>query len=432
MLTLVGSFLGLTKALAQPTIVSTVPSDGATGVSTTNAVVFTFSEAMDPNATTNLFYDESTFAVLTTTPVWSAGNTVLSCTPSPAFPADTGILWEVISQNPAGTPLSGTTAGTFTTGSGPGGGGGYGTNQYTTFSFGLVDYYQQTNSSAPTVYTNLSYLFLSEVTLASNRTALDVTLELPSTSVSNLSQDPFSPDEFYLDVYSSNQTALDATFGYGNYIFTVTAASSNQQVTVNLPSTVVQPGAPQIADYTAAQSVNPAQPFTLTWNTFSGGTASDFIYVSVGTNFSTPTPGSSNAFPGTASSVVIPAGTLQTNTSYEAIIGFYHYHSVTNKPSYISAAYRGSITVFKLSTTGGATNSPMVLTNVALSGDILSFNVTSAIGQSLIVQYAADLNAPSNQWQTLLSTTNTTGVLPVTDTISTANPQRFYRAKAGP
>ncbi len=431
-LALVASLLGLTGALAQPTIVSTVPTTGVSGVSTTNAVEFTFSEAMDTNATSALFYNASTFAALTTIPVWSVGSTVMTCTPSPAFPASTEIVWEVVGQSVGGSTLTGTPAGYFTTGTGPGGGGGYGTNQHTTFSLGLVDYYQQTNTSAPTLYTNIPYLFLSSVVLASNRTALSATLELPSTSVSNLSQDPISPEEFYLEVGSTNQTALDETFGYGNYIFTVYAASSNQQVTVNLPSSVVQPGAPQIANYTAAQSVNSAQPFTLTWNTFSGGTSKDFIYVSIGTNFSTPEPGSSNAFPGTASSVVIPAGALQPNTDYEGILGFYHYVSVTNLPSYITAAYWGSITIFNLTTTGSAV-SPMLLTNFSRSGDSLSFNVTSAVGQSLIIQYSADLNAPSNQWQTLIpATTNTTGTLPVTDTISAANPQRFYRSKAGP
>jgi hypothetical protein len=281
------------------------------------------------------------------------------------------------------------------------------------------------------LYTDIPSLFMASVVLSSNRTALSNTLELPSTSVSNLIQDPKALEEFDLHVNNTNQTALDETFGNGNYIFTVYGSASNQQVTVNLPSTVVEPGAPQIADYTAAQSVNPAQPFTLTWDTFSGGTSKDFIYVSVGTNFSTPKPGSSNAFPGTASSVVIPASTLQPNTNYEGVVGFYHYVSVTNLPSYITAAYRGTITIFNLATTGSATG-PIILTNLALSGDTLSFNVNSVVGQSLIIQTSADLNAPSNQWQTLLATTNTTGTLPVSDTISAANPHLFYRAKAGP
>jgi hypothetical protein len=129
---------------------------------------------------------------------------------------------------------------------------------------------------------------------------------------------------------------------------------------------------------------------------------------------------------------VIPAGTFQANTSYASLLGFYHYVSVTNKPSYITAAYRGSLTIFKLTTTGSAIG-PIILTNLASSSGTLSFNVTSAIGQSLIVQYSPDLNAPSNQWQTLIpATNNTTGILPVNDTISAGSPLRFYRAKAGP
>jgi ABC-type thiamine transport system substrate-binding protein len=47
----------LQQAAAQPTIISTVPSNGATGVSPGAAVVFTFSTAMNPTATYVIFSD---------------------------------------------------------------------------------------------------------------------------------------------------------------------------------------------------------------------------------------------------------------------------------------------------------------------------------------------------------------------------------------
>src|SRR4051812_6919507 len=76
----------LRPAVALPTIVSTVPSNGATGVSPSAAVVFTFSTAMDPTATTADFSDVTAgFESPTVAFAWSAGNTVLTCTPSPQF-----------------------------------------------------------------------------------------------------------------------------------------------------------------------------------------------------------------------------------------------------------------------------------------------------------------------------------------------------------
>jgi hypothetical protein len=140
--------LSLARAEAQPTIVSTDPATGADGVSTNVAVVFNFSEAMDTNQTSAQFYDGSTFALLATSPSWSAGNTVLTCTPSPGFPPDTQIIWLVSGQDVGANQLTGATSGYFTTGTG-GGTGTTGTNQNTAFGIGQAIYYLQTSSAVP-------------------------------------------------------------------------------------------------------------------------------------------------------------------------------------------------------------------------------------------------------------------------------------------
>jgi methionine-rich copper-binding protein CopC len=434
-LALITLLLGLTRALAQPIIVSTAPADGATGVSTTAAVVFTFSEAMDPIATTAQFLGETSFNSLTTSNVWSAGNTVLTCTPAPAFPTSTPIFWLVSGQSPDGTQLGGTPEGSFTTGTsgaGGGGGGGTGTNQSTTFSVGQIVYYDEVSTGAPTLDTNIPYLFLGTFILSSNRSANSATLEMPNSSVSNLFQNPIDPAQFFLSVADTNETAFDTDFGAGDYIFTVSAATSNQQVIVNYPATLAQPSAPALVNYAAAQSVNPAQPFTLEWNVGAGGTPGEFVFVSVGSVFSTPTLGASNALPGTATSVQIPANTLQPNTNYTGTIGFYNFIAVTNTSGdYITQAFRESLTQFNLITIGaGGVTGPITLTNASWSGGAFGFNVTSAPGQNLIIQYSTDLN--SSQWQTLLVTNSATGFIQVSYSVNTANSHVFYRAQAGP
>jgi hypothetical protein len=423
--------LGLMQAQAQPTIISNVPTSGATGVSTTAAVVFTFSEAMNTTATTASFFNLSTYASLPATPVWSAGNTVLTCTPSPAFPASTSILWVVSGQDPDGNALGGVPEGSFTTGTGGGGGGGggTGTNQYTSFSVGKGFAYDQTSTGAPTPDTNVPYLFVGSIVLSSNRSAVSATLTLPSASVSNLMQNPIHPEQFLLSVGNTNQAIMDSTFGTGNYVFNVTAATSNQQVTVNLPSTLVQPNAPHLTNYTAAQAVNPTQLFTLGWDPFTNGTATDYVYVVIGNDFSTPLLGASNALTGTATSVQIPANTLKLNTNYGASISFYRMVSTTNGSAYFTDAFRDSITYFSLITTSGTTT-PLILTNASWSGHTFSFNVTSAAGQSLVVEY--NTSFVSNQWQTLLTTNSATGLVQVSDSSNTTNSLLFYRARTGP
>jgi methionine-rich copper-binding protein CopC len=118
-LVLLLSLMALERAHAQPTIVSSVPPTGASGVPLSAAVVITFSEAMNTSVTLAYLFDSTTLELLPASLSWSAGNTVLTCTPSAAFPADRTILWTVMNgQNPAGAPLSGFTGGTFTTASG--------------------------------------------------------------------------------------------------------------------------------------------------------------------------------------------------------------------------------------------------------------------------------------------------------------------------
>jgi methionine-rich copper-binding protein CopC len=108
--------LSLERAQAQPTIVSAVPRNGATGVPLSAAVILTFSEAMNTSVTLAYLYDSTTIQILPASLSWSAGNTVLTCTPTAPFPANRTIWWTVMNgQNPAGVPLGGYTGGAFNT-----------------------------------------------------------------------------------------------------------------------------------------------------------------------------------------------------------------------------------------------------------------------------------------------------------------------------
>ena len=118
-LVLLLSLMSLERAHAQPTIVSTVPPTGASGVPVSATVVITFSEAMNTSVTLAYLFDSTTLELLPATLSWSAGDTVLTCTPAAAFPAGRTIWWTVMNgHDPAGAPLSGFTGGSFTTVSG--------------------------------------------------------------------------------------------------------------------------------------------------------------------------------------------------------------------------------------------------------------------------------------------------------------------------
>lgn len=424
---LVGLLTGLLPAQADPTIVSPPP---ANGVSPSAPIVFVFSEAMDPDATTATFYDSSTFTQLATTDVWSAGNTVLTCTPTPAFPSNKSIVWAVDGANPGGDPLGGIPGGVFTTGSGSGGGTGSGTNAITSFVLGKLHRYHQTSASAPTLDPDYPYAFQAVTSLSSNRTATNIVLTLPTGSVSNLAQNFFQPEVYSLIDFDTNLSRFDATFPAGDYLFTVKAVNSNQTVTVNFPAAMTQPAAPHLANFAAAQAVNPATAFALQWDAFPGGTASDFIQVEVGEEFSSDDLGKPGALPGTATSVTIPAGTLQANSNYDGSITFYRYVGTTNGTSYVTTVYRATITDFTLQTSGGATGGSLILTNEVFAPSDFSFDVLCAAGQMVTVEYRTDLAA--GPWQTLFTTNSPGTRFRAVAPQSTTHSAMFFRARNGP
>ena len=412
-------------ANAQPVLVSTVPANGATGVSTNTTVVFTFSTAMDPDATSAFFFDPS-FSIIPTTSSWNAGNTVMTCAPETSFPANTTITWFVNGDDSQGNPLSGLPTGTFSTSGG--GSGGAGTNAITTFSVGKVHHYNQTSAGAPTLDPGTPYGFSGVTSLASNRTATGITLTFPTGAISNMTQlPPPSADKYVVYGIDTSLSSYDATYPPGNYTFKVTSSSSNQTVAVNLPTaaSMPQPGVPHLTNFLAAQAVNPNQTFVLGWDPFPGGTAADYVDVDIGTAYLSPEPSTPGALPGTAVTFTIPAGTLQPNTTYASRVGFFRFVGSTNS-SYSVAAYRATYTEFSLVTTG---DGQLILTNAAYAPSSFSFDVLCPTGQTVTVEYKTNLNLVA--WQTLLTTNCPAGRFHAVAPQVVTNRTMFFRARVG-
>ena len=281
---------------------------------------------------------------------------MLTCTPSPQFANNHNIQWQIDGQDTIGNFLF--TSGSFTTVAGVGGGSG--TNAITTFLLGKLWIYLQTNTAAPVLSPYpflLPYEFSAETMLSSNRMATNVTVTIPVTSgVSNLVQNLLEPESFDLNGEGyTNLTTFNTTFPSGNYVFKVSATTSNQQVTVNLPN-VTQPNAPQVSNFNAAQAVDPSQPFTLTWNAFAGGSSADWILLEVigegNPIFETPFFGQTGALTGTATSVTIPANTLQSSSNYGSRARFLSWHRHVRWHDQSTEAYVGSGTYFTIITTG--------------------------------------------------------------------------------
>lgn len=426
------SLMAVSAAWAQS--VTSDPANGATSVSVNATVTFTFSAAVDPTKVTVTFYSTSPAGTYTVNSTYSSGNTVLTCTPVSPWPGNATISWLIFIQGST-LPLTGT----FSTGTGTGTGGGSGTNAITTFSVGKLYLYQQTNTSAPTAMTNVAYGFVATTALASNQTASAVTVTIPGTnSATGLSQNPVASwDYYFFDYNHTNSTSFEAAFPQGSYVYNVTGTPGNLQATINMATTMAQPNAPHISNFAAAQTVNAAQPFTVTWDAFQNGTSSDFIVLTLndsgGIVFHTAYPGTNNAvpLPGTALSVAIPANTLSNNVAYTGQLVFYRYVATSNA-TYATVGYRASATQFSLNTSSGTTGGSVPkVSNPTWSGNSISFDVATSAGQALKVRFTSDCSLPISQWSTLLMT-NSPGASVHITIPPQASAAGFFRLENGP
>jgi hypothetical protein len=412
------------------TTVTSNPANGASGVSVSANIVFTFSAAMDTASTTSTFISTTPFGSYPVTEVWSAGDTVLTCAPMSPFPVNVAISWFVAGQDAVGGQVF--TQGNFTTGTGGGGGTGSGTNAVTTFAAGKIYFYEQLAGGPPTPMTDIAYGFTASTSLASNRVATAVTVTVPGTSSGvSMTQNLLHHEDYSYFTWSTNQTAFASSYPQGDYVFNVAGTPANLQGTVTLPLSMAQPNAPHVANFSATQTVKASQAFTLSWDAFQNGTAADFITVGVDddlgkTVFQTPGPGTNGALIGTATSVTIPAGTLVSTATNSAVITFYRVATTTNA-SYASLAFRATETQFGLITTGSIVATTPVVSNPVSGPGGFGFDVSTTVNQMLVIRHSTDLSI----WQTLFTTNSPGTGVHITVPVQ-AGAKDFFRVQNGP
>ncbi|PYI87839.1 MAG: hypothetical protein DME26_04875, partial [Verrucomicrobia bacterium] len=181
--------------------------------------------------------------------------------------------------------------------------------------------------------------------------------------------------------YSSTQSTLDTVYVTGNYRLTVgTVHDGTKSLTLNLP-TAQFPNAPHVSNFTAAQAINPAAGFVLSWDPFVGGTTADFISVRIndsnGEIFQTPDIWLTGGLDGTATSVFIPANTLSAGQTYQANISFVKLttRDTNMYPGVLGAVGFTSKTTFNLGATGTKTNS---IFPIATNSTVIEFGFSAA------------------------------------------------------
>lgn len=435
-----------------PELVAVVPAVGAVGVPVTTTVTFVFDRPM--KKTTPVAgavqwqgngLDPARFSYS-----WSADGQNLIADYDGDLPALTMIAWRLNPSGAAariesaeGVPLpTDTFSGLFTTGSTGGGGGGCDPDgipdAWGGYNFGKSGAYVQTSTADPVPVADEPFNFgviVNSPQAGPAITAASVTL--PGGTQKNLNSMPLGGFLYFSDTLAS-EAALDAAYPGGNYTLRFTPSGQAERViTMNLPA--AWPPVPKVANYSEAQAVNPQQDFTLHWNAFTGAGAQDSISLVVS---STNLPGDTVVFeapdlcvprelPVTATSIVIPANTLQPHQTYQATLTFVRigYFSTNAVPDMAGVAYLIHRTDFPIRTGAGTVvGAPARFTGyrrLPNGNPELTFTGTPAHPYTL--QRATSLTA--RDWVNVGTvTTDATGRGVFEDTQPGKQPPLFYRA----
>jgi hypothetical protein len=418
--TVAGSYTTGAAAPA-PLLTSATPATGAIDVPVASTVVFTFNQVMKTNTAIAgsppaipgaVSWSGSEVNAAKFSYRWTADSKSLICTYAGDLPVGTTVSWIL---NPVTAPVklegingrpvaSGANTGNFTTAGGvpacdpdglPDTWGQYSVFKSTSF--------RQVPGAEPVPSTEEPPTSFSAV-IQSPRFGPFVTagsLTLPAGSVSNLT---VIGGLGQLITAPASEAALNAAFPAGNYTLRFTQTGQPERV-INLPLPASAPPIPKIVNLAAAQAIPAGSDFTLQWNAFTGAQAEDFLFLSIGdgqgnTFFEAPDACFPRPLGVGATSIVIPAGTLVSNTTYTARLTFSDaFHRVTNTlPEMAGFAGVSRTTVFTVKTAGPNQPPPAAAAIQAarvLANGQFQFEISGSASRLYSVQRTPTLTSPT-------------------------------------
>jgi hypothetical protein len=293
--------------------------------------------------------------------------------------------------------------------------------------------YLETNLAGPVPNGTNAFVFEAIIKLATNLagTASSAVLTIPGAGPTLMNQTNSS--EFIIFAVTNAFTNITSTYPDGTYQFTI----FDNTIEVSMPADSVLPNAPTLSNFAADQSINANADFTLQWNAFNTGGVLDFISVRLTSEyddsnaFKTGDFGCPGALDGTASSILIPANTLFTNTAYRAEIEFIKVYTFDTNSIPGAALLAGTVAVTEAKISTGSASvatSALVLTNAALvPGGGVRFDLTTTPGTTYAIQFNPNLNNLSG-WTPLLTTNALAGLVSFTNSPVSGTAAGYYRA----
>ncbi len=196
--------------------------------------------------------------------------------------------------------------------------------------------FTQTNAAAAQSFTNdLPFRFSTSVDPTASSSVTSASVKAPNATSQTLSN---LDSGFVAERQFTNKTLLDRAFASGNYTFTIAGANDGTVHPVLPLAPDAYPPTPRVANWTDAQTIEADQPFTFTWDAFTGGTTNDVVIVDVtdadGSRvFSTPFVLEPDALNGMATAAVMPANMLSWGNTYKGRASFFK-RTVLNTNAY--------------------------------------------------------------------------------------------------
>lgn len=280
-----------------------------------------------------------------------------------------------------------------------------------TFSLGKGQLYTQTSEGNPVLKSVNPYVFEAAVT-GNDSAVFDANIRTPSGANRILEYD-FSGSGLEFAATFATQESLDQNYGPGAYLFTIETANEGTREGSLTLGTVAYPAPPHISNFPATQTLNPIQPFTLTWDPIPGATAQDMIRVRVigsfgDVSFDSGAPLQPGALNGTATSVTVDPNDF----SDDIVTATVQFSKVLDRQTAVIPGATGLVVAsattelqLKISgSSGGDVTPPFLLSSSPLNNALnvpvnspVSFTFSEAMTPAQSILWSS--NVASNQFQ---------------------------------
>lgn len=247
--------------------------------------------------------------------------------------------------------------------------------------------YSQTSTATPALKGATPWVFNDEVRLRLPGLVTNATVKFGNVT-SNLAPECH---DWYVQAAYATSNALTTAFPNGNYTNTAwTLQDGIRSPVLSVTNNQWPAGPPHVTNYTAAQAIDPALPFKLGWDGFTGGTTNDFVLLQVDNQngdriFETPLMGELGAMTGVSSNYTFASNSLPPGQTLSGSLIFARGYTTTTNAAYpgvrmIAGYFRG--TEFTMVTTGTPDSSQPVFLQANPSDGEANVPVNSSIAFS--------------------------------------------------